>query len=205
MVDVYTKVWGPCLMLDTYFYNTYFGAPRGPEERGALWRLLRLLSGPGGIVLRNPRGGVALRRPLRLLRDPGGIILRLPLGGVALLALVLCLGAARLCKKGDPKTSLSGSSSSQLGHAEVDRSFGVENRRKSAFGFSNPLGRSKDGVRRSLFSASKAKADSIELVQSRESQRSMHVGAGADMSEAAQTQVSPFFSPTGPSSSASDI
>ena len=129
----------------------------------------------------------------------------LVLGGVALLALVLCLGAARLCKSGDPKTSLSGSSSSQLGHAEVDRSFGVENRRKSAFGFSNPLGRSKDGVRRSLFSASKAKTDSIELVQSRESQRSMHVGAGADMSEAAQTQVSPFFSPTGPSSSASDI
>ena len=33
MVDVYTKVWGPCLMLDTYFYNTYFGAPRGPEGR----------------------------------------------------------------------------------------------------------------------------------------------------------------------------
>ena len=26
VVDVYSKVWGPCLMLDTYLYNTFFGA-----------------------------------------------------------------------------------------------------------------------------------------------------------------------------------
>ena len=26
VVDIYSKVWGPCLMLDNYLYNTYFGA-----------------------------------------------------------------------------------------------------------------------------------------------------------------------------------
>ena len=26
VVDIYTKCWGPCLMLDNYLYNTYFGA-----------------------------------------------------------------------------------------------------------------------------------------------------------------------------------
>ena len=26
VVDIYSKVWGPCLMLDTYLYNTFFGA-----------------------------------------------------------------------------------------------------------------------------------------------------------------------------------
>lgn len=24
MVDIYTKVWGPCLMLDNYLYNSFF-------------------------------------------------------------------------------------------------------------------------------------------------------------------------------------
>jgi len=37
VVDVYTKIWGPCLMLDTYFYNSYFG-PRARHPSGSASR-----------------------------------------------------------------------------------------------------------------------------------------------------------------------